>query len=49
MKEVLESSGKVGGWNPRFVRPFNDWEMEMVEDFIYTVQDKRINPLEKDR
>ena len=38
-----------GGWYPCFVRPFNDWEMKSVEDFIRVMRDKRINPIEKDK
>ena len=26
--EVWETIGEEGGWNLRFIRPFNDWEME---------------------
>ena len=41
----------MGGlvWNPLFARPFNDWEMGMVEAFICAVQNKRIRNLVKDR
>ena len=48
VQEVLERSGEAGSWNPHFVRPFNDWEMEMVEEFIATVRHRKISPLEKD-
>ena len=39
VKEVWETSGEEGGWNPCFERPFNDWEMESVEDFIGVIRD----------
>ena len=26
--EVWETTGDGGGWNMRFIRPFNDWELE---------------------
>ena len=26
--EVWETTGDGGGWNLRFIRPFNDWELE---------------------
>ena len=29
--ELWDSMGEEGGWNPRFSRPFNDWEVEEVE------------------
>ena len=28
--EVWVSLGEGGGWNPRFGRGFNDWELDMV-------------------
>ena len=31
-----------GGWNPRFSRSFNDWEVEAVERFLLTLQGKRL-------
>ena len=34
--------GEEGGWNPRFSRPFNDWEVEVVERFLLTLQGKRL-------
>ncbi|RVW27814.1 putative mitochondrial protein [Vitis vinifera] len=36
--EVWDATGEDGGSNPRFSRPFNDWEMEMVERFIFLLQ-----------
>ena len=32
--EVLENLGENGAWNPRSLRPFNDWEMETIQNFI---------------
>ncbi|RVW54470.1 hypothetical protein CK203_068458 [Vitis vinifera] len=34
--------GEGGGWNTRFLRPFNDWMMEMVERFLFSLQRKRV-------
>ena len=39
--EVWDATGEDRGWNPRFSRRFNDWEMEMVERFIFSLQGKR--------
>ncbi|RVW96810.1 hypothetical protein CK203_026027 [Vitis vinifera] len=39
--EVWDASGEEGGWNPRFSRPFNEWQMEMVERFLFSLQGKR--------
>ena len=39
-----------GTSNPKFVRPFNDWEMDAVLNFICMINNKKkINRLEKDR
>ena len=46
MVKVWETLGE-GGWNPRFVRHFNDWEMEVIQEFINTIQNKRILPIVK--
>ena len=47
--EVWEALGDEGGWNPGFARHFNDWEMDVVQDFIETIQNKKIRSLVKDR
>ena len=41
--------GEGGGWNPRFGRHFNDWVLDMVQDFIATVQNKKIIPIVEDK
>ena len=33
-------SGGGGCWNLQFSRPLNDWEMELIERFILTIQGK---------
>ena len=35
--DCWDSMGEVGGWNPRFLRPFNDWEVEEVERFLLII------------
>ena len=47
--EVWENSKKGGGWNLYFERPFNDWEMENVENLIGLIRGKNINPVEVDK
>ena len=49
MAEFWGSLGEGGGWNPRFGRGFNDWELDMVQDFIATVQNKKIAPFVEDK
>ena len=49
VQEIWERLGEAGCWNPRFMRPFNDNELEMVEEFIAAVQDRKISPVEKDK
>ncbi|RVW54429.1 hypothetical protein CK203_068460 [Vitis vinifera] len=41
--DYWDSTGEEGEWTPRFLRPFNDWEMEKVERFLSTIQGKRLN------
>ena len=41
--ELWDSMGEEGGWNPRFSRPFNDWEVEEVERLLETIQGRRLN------
>ena len=31
-----------GGWTPRLVRPFNDWEIEEIICLLQTIQGKRV-------
>ena len=38
--KVWDSMGEEGGWNPRFSKPFNDWEVEVVERFLLKIQGK---------
>ncbi|RVW38691.1 hypothetical protein CK203_077479 [Vitis vinifera] len=40
--DCWDSLGEEGGWNPRFSRSFNDWEVEVVESFLLTLQGKRL-------
>ena len=47
VQEVWEGSRGVGGWNPRFVRSFNDLELELVEEFISTFHNRKVNSLER--
>ncbi|RVX12073.1 Protein detoxification 45, chloroplastic [Vitis vinifera] len=47
--DCWDSTGEEGGWTPRFLRPFNDWEMEEVERFLSTIQGKRLNADVEDR
>ena len=47
--KVWENSGSYGAWNPRFLRPFNDWEMEVVQNFICSTNNNKIMPQKRDR
>ena len=38
-----------GGWNPIFLRSFNDWEMEEVDRFLQVLCRKQINPIMEDK
>ena len=41
IKEVWDTSNE-GGWTPRFSRPFNDWELTEVENFLLMTQPWRV-------
>ena len=47
--EVWDALGEEGEWNPRFIRHFNDWEMDMVQGFLDTISNKKILLSTKDR
>ena len=34
VEEVWDLSNFYGAWNLRFLRPFNDWEMKHVQNFV---------------
>ena len=38
-----------GGWNPIFLRSFNDWEMEEVDRLLQALYRKQIRPLMEDK
>ena len=44
MGQVWETTGE-GGWNPRFVRPFNDWEMEENQRLISLISSRKVKSL----
>ena len=39
----------MGAWNLRFIRPFNDWELETVHVFIGVLNISSISPHLKDK
>ena len=47
--ELWEVTGTRGGWNFRFEKHFNDWELEEAQRFICTVSTKSLSPLSVDR
>ena len=47
--ELWEVTGTRGGWNFRFDRHFNDWELEEAQRFLCTVSTKSLSPLSDDR
>ena len=44
---VREDGG--GAWDLKFLRPFNDWELDAIQDFIGETSNFKISPLEKDK
>ena len=49
MVEVWDTIRGEGTQNPRFMRSFNDSEMDEVQNFINLISKKKINQLERDR
>ncbi|RVX17395.1 Myosin-15 [Vitis vinifera] len=47
VNEVWDSSLGQGGWNLRFSRDFNDWELNLIRDLLNMLRDFRIS-LEED-
>ena len=43
---VREDGG--GAWDPKFLRYFNDWELETIKEFIEVTSNIKISPFEKD-
>ena len=41
--------GGLGPWDPKFLRPFSDWEMDVVQVFIVLTSNSAIAPLGKDK
>ena len=39
--EVWDITRDEGGWNLRFIRPFNDWEMEEIQRLISLISSKK--------
>ena len=46
--DVWDSSRGDGVWNPRFMRSFNDWELDSVLNFIILINNTIVNHLERD-
>ena len=46
--DVWEPSREGGGWTPCFVRLFNDWEVEEIQNLFQAIKDKRILPSQDD-
>ena len=47
--DLWEISGSKDGWNFRFERHFNDWEMEVVQNFLSIMNSKSCRPRLSDK
>ena len=47
--DVWEVHGGLGAWDPKFLRSFNDWEMDAIQAFIVLTSNNVIAPLVKDK
>ena len=43
VNEVWDSSFGQGGWNLKFSRDFNDWELDLIGDLLNMLRDFRIS------
>ena len=46
VNEVWDSSFGQGGWNLRFSRDFNDWELDLIGELLSLLRDCRISSKE---
>ncbi|RVX16087.1 LINE-1 reverse transcriptase-like [Vitis vinifera] len=45
--DIWDQNSSQGGWNLRFIRGFNDWELNMVDELLQVLRSQRIT-LEED-
>ena len=41
IEEMWDQNSGQGGWNPNFLRDFNDWELDMVGDLLHMLRGHR--------
>ena len=46
--DMWDSSREEGGWIPRFIRSFNDWELDEILSLLNTVQGKQVIESQED-
>ena len=46
--EVWDLSRGEGAWMPIFVIPFNDWELDIVQNYFCLINSRSVNQMEKD-
>ena len=47
--DVWVVHGGLGAWDPKLLRPFNDWEMDVIQAFIVLTSNSAIAPLIKNK
>ena len=47
--ELWNWDSEEGGWNPTFLRSFNDCELEEVDRFLQVLHREQIKPLMEDK
>ena len=47
--EVWDTTRGEGGWDLRFTKPFNDWEMEEIQRLINLISSTKISQGERDK
>ena len=46
--DLWVEQGGLGAWDPKFMRPFNDWEMDAIQAFIGLTSNSFITLMVKD-
>ena len=47
--EMWEIEGEAGAWNPRFLRSFNDWELNTIQQLLSLLASKKLMPQRSDK
>ena len=46
---IADSKGDSGAWNPKFLRSFNDWELDIVQQLLSLLASKKLMTQRSDK